>query len=259
MDAMLAGVLKDHFPPREALRVEDWAASDALAASELAVRLLSSYPSAQIIASDHVLYLIEARYRSGDLLIMEPTGSPLQYVRGAFVVSLCSDERWMYPINRLYRWLGKQQYCKFSEVASADDLKALEYASEIDLNGWNVKKINLIHPVAENLCKLEARFQVELHDAFVASRHKCHVVRVMNLYNPRVLGERAVVVGAHAVFNSLHKGGIAVIGRSYDQEGGANHATLLRRCRSKLVLVGRIGRGSEVESLFTRQEFAPIA
>jgi hypothetical protein len=259
LDAMLEAVLKEYFPPSKALRVEDWASSDALAASELAVRLLGSYPFAQIVASDCILYLIQARSRPRELLILEPDGSPLQYVRGSFVVSLCSDERWIYPINRVYRRIGQRCYTQFSQMVSAEELNRLKAISDIECNSWAIKKIDLVHPNAVRLCKGDARFQVELHDAFSASRHKCHVVRVMNLYNPRVLGDNAVAVGARAVFRSLLEGGIAVIGRSHEPEGGANHATLFRRCKSKLVPLGRFGRGSEVESVFASQEFGPIA
>src|ERR1035437_4442167 len=145
LDAMLEAVLKKYFPPSEALRVEDWASSDALAASELAVRLLGSYPSAQIVASDYVLYLIQAKSRPCELLILEPDGSPLQYVRASFVVSLCSDERWFYPVNRIYRWLGKKCYTEFSEVVSAEELNRLKTVNDIECNSWVIKKIDLVH------------------------------------------------------------------------------------------------------------------
>jgi hypothetical protein len=256
VDVVLDGLLESCFVPADKLRVEDWATSDALAASEFAVRVLRRYPYAEIIASDCVLYLLKVARTSQELLILESDGSPLQYVRPPFVVSLCTDERWFYPINRMYRWIGQKRFNEFARVVGAMELKRLRTVDELTCQSWVIRKIQLIHPEAERLRQEDSRFRVELHDAFTASRERCHVLRVMNLYNPHVIGDSAVAAGARAVFDSLAEGGIAVIGRNDEAEGGACHATVFKRRDRKLVPVVRVGRGSEVEGVFT-SDFPP--
>jgi hypothetical protein len=254
---LLEGVLENCFMLDDRLRIEDWATSDALAASECAVWVLRKYRRAELIASDYVLFLVRASRAAHELLILDPDGRPLQYVRPPFVVSLCTDERWVYPINRMYRWIGQKYFSDFAQSVGPSELDRLMLVDEVDCPPWVMRKIQLIHPDAERLSQKDSRFRIELHDAFSARCDKCHVLRVMNLYNPHVIGDSAVAAGARAVFDSLAEGGIAVIGRNDEAEGGVCHATVFKRRDRELVPLVRMGRGSEVEGVFT-SDFPPV-
>ncbi len=73
--------------------MEDWAASDCLTSAEWAAELFPLFPHLDFVASDLLLFLWEAKKQRGEeRFILEPDGTPLQYVRPPFVVRLSQPE-----------------------------------------------------------------------------------------------------------------------------------------------------------------------
>src|SRR3954468_2998069 len=61
-------LLRQSFSPSEPLRVEDWAASDCLTSAEWAAELFPLFPDLEFVASDLLLFLLQAKKKKGQEL-----------------------------------------------------------------------------------------------------------------------------------------------------------------------------------------------
>ncbi|MFL6447994.1 MAG: hypothetical protein ACJ746_09940, partial [Bryobacteraceae bacterium] len=95
-------VLRQFFSASMSIRIEDWAASDCLTSAEWATELFPLFPQLEFVASDLLLFLLEARKRAREeRFILEPDGTPLQYVRPPLVVRLSQPEPKLFLLNWL--------------------------------------------------------------------------------------------------------------------------------------------------------------
>src|SRR4051794_24265374 len=93
LNPVVNNLVRRSFSPSQNLRVEDWAASDCLTSAEWAEELFPLFPHLEFVASDLVLFLLEVKKKgSPKRFILEPDGTPLQYVSPPFVVRLSQPE-----------------------------------------------------------------------------------------------------------------------------------------------------------------------
>ncbi len=230
------------FPPDAPIEVCDWGVSDALVSLEWAEPMLGKFHNARFTASDLILWFTEARNESGETLVFEPDGTPLQYIRPPFVVSLAHPEQWIYPLNRLVARRGWQAAAAVQWNGVPDPQPAFDAP-------WTFRQIPLIHPSALDFAARQPRFRISLHDAFTPLAAPCHILRTMNLLNPAVFGRDQAAQGLRAAADSIAEGGLYILGRTDESQARTNNVSIFRKTGGGFSVIGRLGQGSELEDL----------
>jgi hypothetical protein len=252
LNPLVNQVLAQHFAPSEKLLVEDWAASDCLTSNEWARALTPLFPQLNFLASDLLLFLIEAREAGTEKrFIFEPAGSPLQYVNPPFVVRLGQPEPMVFPLNwllyrsALRRWRHVRKSWNIPEHWK-DSLTQ----DPLHQGKFEFRKLLLIHPEALQLASEDLRFALHCHSIFEPSARVNHVIRSMNIYNRAYFSEAQLREGVRCVGESLLPGGIWIVGRTIDKNASTHEVTIFqKRASGEFQVLQRIGPGSEIEDL----------
>jgi hypothetical protein len=240
VDAASIGLLKQFFPLESALRVEDRAVSHGLTSCEWARRLLAVFPAAEVEASDLVLQLLELSVDGGEVFITEADGTPLQYIKPPFVLSLHHPESWRNPLRR---WAAARARKHFDALRLPD-----AWFERPRGPGYRVRPIPYIHPEAAALARSDSRFTFRHRSVFDRSSVPCHVVRSMNIFNQAYFSQERLEEGYRAIFDSLQPGAVWIVGRTLEEDL-TNHATFFRRAEKGWEVLDRIGRGWELEAM----------
>lgn len=229
--------------------IHDWAASDCLASAEWAEKLVQLHPGARISASDLMLHLVEVSC-GPETFIVEPDGTPLQYVRPPFVISLQERLPFFYPVNRLLaaRALARTgtirkvlQQCRWPESGAQ---------TVLTLPPWTMERISLIHPRARQLWASGSGFDIRTHSVFTALASPCQVIRTMNIFNRKYFGEPMLRQGIRAVYESLEEDGIWVIGRTVEEKRPTrNCASIFQKTGGAFRPLFQLNGGSEIDTL----------
>ena len=259
LDPIVNGILHEVFGGAN-VEVHDWAASDCLASAEWASALWTMFPSARVIASDALLCLTEVSRRDGkEAYILEPDGTPLQYIRPPFVVSLQKPIPAYYPVNRVLASRAKRGLAEAQEAS-----RQYQLSRELHRE-WKVGEINLIHPRARRLAAQDTRFEARNHSVFAALPSPCHAIRTMNIFNRGYFEESQLRRGARCVFDSLVEDGIWVVGRTREEmHPPRNSVSIFQKVGQKVgqkpgafKLLHRQNDGSEIESLILSEAREP--
>jgi len=237
------------YPPGSSVLVQDRAVSHGLTSKEFAERIFEHFPSAAFEASDLLLGLVELSV-DGEVYIAEHSGTPLQYIKPPYVVPLYHQESLRYLWNR---WVARKARRRFDSLElpagwSATQSLQPQAIPTQDGRVVRVRYIPYIHPEAVALSRTNPNFRFCERSVFDATPGTCHVLRTMNIFNRDYFSEQQLTEGASAAFQSLHPGGLWIVGRTLE-ESHTNHATFLRRNESGWELLERIGSGSEMEAL----------
>lgn len=252
LDPLVNQILTQHFAASKKLLIEDWAASDCLTSSEWAESLLPLFPQLDFLASDLLLFLIEARETGTEKrFIFEPDGKPLQYVDPPFVIRLSHPEPFVFPYNWLLYQSAKRRW------QSAQASWNIPQSWNDSLTGeplrqgrFEFRKLSLIHPEALQLASENPHFAVRRHSIFEPSTRVNHVVRSMNIYNRAYFSEEQLREGVRCVGESLLPGGIWIVGRTIDKNATVHEVTILQKGASgEFQVLERVGPGSEIEQL----------
>lgn len=245
-------ILTRHFAASEKLLVEDWAASDCLTSSEWAESLLPLFPHLDFIASDLLLFLIEARETGTEKrFIFEPGGQPLQYVDPPFVIRLSHPEPIVFPYNWLLYRSAKRRWQDAQASWHIPESWKNSLTEEPFRQGpFEFRKLSLIHPEALRLADQNPHFAVRHHSIFEPSPKKNHVIRSMNIYNRAYFSEDQLRQGVCCISESLLPGGVWIVGRTLDKEATTHETTIFRKQSSgEFQILDRVGPGSEIEKL----------
>jgi hypothetical protein len=260
LNPIVNNTLRSSFSASQQLRVEDWAASDCLTSAEWASELFPLFPHLEFSASDLLLFLFEVKRKGREeRFILEPDGTPLQYIRPPFVVRLGQPEPKLFVLNWL---LARSARRKWTGLRQSVDLPSSSTVTEdriVDANGWEIRKLPLVHPEALELATQDGRFSIRSHSAFARADQPCHVIRTMNIYNRAYFSEDRLREGVRAVLGSLTEGGIWIVGRTADEAATSHNATIFRKeDGGTLKAIQRVGLGSEIEELALQaaQDFA---
>lgn len=249
LDPFVNDVLRSHFLENVPLRVEDWAASDCLTSVEWAESLFRLFPRAKLTASDLTLYLVQVSLPDGSEYVVDGDGNPLQYVKGPFVVSIYPPEPKLALIGRL---MARSAETRFNAISATFPDGLLDSGEESKgVGNLVLRKIPLVHPEAMMMTLNEPRFMIVRRSAFVPSDQRVHVVRTMNIMNRGYFGIEALRAGIHAVWASLERGGIWIVGRTVEGQVSETNASLCERTECGFRVVARFGSGSEIEDIAT--------
>src|SRR3954451_1706295 len=143
-------LLRQSFSPSQNLRVEDWAASDCLTSAEWAEELFPLFPHLEFVASDLVLFLLEVKKKgSPKRFILEPDGTPLQYVSPPFVVRLSQPEPKLFLLNWLLARKARRVWNRVRSSIQLPSSSSLGEAGAVgNANGFEIRRLPLIHPEA---------------------------------------------------------------------------------------------------------------
>jgi hypothetical protein len=240
VDIACLRLMSQCFPSDSAIQVEDRAVSHGLTSCEWAKRLLPLFPSAAFEASDLILQLLEVSVNSQETFITELDGTPLQYIRPPFVVSVLHAESWRNPLRRLIAAHGKK---RFSHLKLPKG-----WAEKPQASGYRVLPIPYIHPEAAALARTDSRFRFRRRSVFERTNPPCHAIRTMNILNRSYFSAERLAEGYRAIFDSLQPGGIWIVGRTLEEDL-SNHATFFRRRDRDWEVLGRVGDGWEMEDM----------
>lgn len=252
VDKAVNALLSKHVASDAKLQVHDWAASDGLTSSEWAVSLFSLFPRASFVASDLLLFLVEVTLPDGSLLILEPSGHPLQYVRRPFAVRLEPPEPILMIINRM---IGRNALARLKKLQLRIPPAWLESEeTELATATAALRKLSLTHPHARMLEANDPRFSICHHSAFEPLTRPVDVIRTMNIFNHAYFPPARLTEGVRAVWESLNVGGFWIVGRTAEEGDARNHVTILERTDSGWRIGGRIAGGSDIEDLILSAE-----
>jgi hypothetical protein len=255
VDPVVQSILENTYAPNRAVRVCDWAASDALASLEWADTVFAHYPFATMEASDTVLHLVEASNDSHETFILEPDGTPLQYIRPPFVVSTSHRERCFYPVNVAISWWAARRFRELERVTASVRWKMIADTSPTHIGRWRFHMIPLIHPSAARAAACSSRFRIAHHDVFVPQRPRCDVLRLMNLFNPKTFSPERTKQALTNVLDSIEVGGFLIVGRTMEGPSRRNDVSIIRKSPEGVKIAARIGRGWESETLLHQTSF----
>lgn len=230
VDAASLRWIGQFFSAAPVIRVEDRAVSSGLTSVEWAQTLFAHFPVVEFEASDLLIELEELSSAGGETWIVEANGTPLQYIKPPFVVSLHHRESWRNPI---LRWVAARARRRFAQLSRAD---------------CRISRIRCIHPEAQALAKMNRNFHFEVRSVFDRSDVPCHVLRTMNILNLSYFSKEQLTAAAAVVFNSVAPGGIWIVGRTLESDL-TNHVTFFQRCADRWQILDRIGNGSEIEDV----------
>jgi len=237
------------FPKETRLIAHDWAASDALCSAEWAAQIFADFPNAEVVASDSILHLVLANANGQESFVLEPQGAPLQYIHGPLVVNLVPSELHRFPLlHRILRAVGDRRSRKPSNAVQTVEWKTVTDEATICVDGWNLRKVMLIHPEVVDLGTRDSRFRVVLHDVFTPLTVPCNLLRTMNIFNLNYFTEERLREGIRSAFSSLSDGGLWIVGRTLTADR-TNHATIYRKEGASLRQIRTISSGSEIHAL----------
>jgi hypothetical protein len=248
-------LVRQYFTREQALSVHDWAVSDGLTSMQWATSLHQIFPALTFSASDYIFQLIEASDNQRERFILEPSGALLQYISPPFVLPMAYDESRLYVLNR---WLKQWARRKLRGLTAAMRSIAPDMWTDAMLvrgGKWTFRPLSLVHPEVQTFARENAWFSLRQHDAFSRWPMPCDVLRTMNLYNWGYFPEEQLMRGIRAAIDSVVAGGLWIVGRTQEADCRGEHdATVFRKHRTSVEVVGRLGRCSEIEDLvFTTQ------
>jgi len=240
VDAAAMQWIERSFDPAAPLYVQDRAVSSGLTSYEWAQGLLQNFPHAQFEASDLLAELLELSFDNGETYIVEPNGTPLQYIHAPYVVALYHPESWRNP--RL-RWVSVQAKKRFDQLPlPADWMKTASGP------GYRVGRISCVHPEAQLLARTNPGFRFQVRSVFDRMPGACHVIRTMNILNASYFSQEQLREGVRTVFDSLKPGGMWIVGRTLEEDL-SNHVSFFRRLEKNWEVLGHVGKGWELEAL----------
>jgi hypothetical protein len=258
LDVVAQRVLERTYSADQTLDLHDLAASDGLLSIQWADRVYAAFPRARMTASDVTLYFTEAVSRSGEIYILEPSGTPIQYTRPPFVVSMDAPESAAYPLNVLARAWGRRRLKDLRMCSAEVRWNGVPDEQVIRRGGWTFRQIPLVHPTALSHAR-NGRFRIMHADAFRQSPSKYDVIRVMNLYQPTVFPPGKIHEGLRAALDSLTDGGILIAGRTIEREAQRNDASLFQKLGGRMRVLERLGKGFEFEHLVITYQYDAAA
>jgi hypothetical protein len=254
LDREIAKVLRELYPAGSPLRVEDWAVSNGITAAEWFRVLAEDYPQLRFVASDWTVYLVAAEYsKDGSTYILEPDGTPIQYIREPFVVSLVQKHHWVYAVNRRVHQYALESWRQIGfQLTLPNDWNDFSATpSEFDSGPLRLRRLSLFHP---EVLKLQSeQFRVCRHSVFDALSDPVDMIRTMNILNRAYFSDEQLQAAASAVAKSLRPGGVWIVGRSAGEHPGDHQVTICRRGEKGWQVYWRLGGGSEIEPLLETQ------
>lgn len=249
LDPFVNNHLTARFGGRE-LTVHDWAASDCLTSAEWALSLLPNFPGLKFTASDLMLHLVEVTLERGDILIVEPSGGAVQYIRGPLVCQLDRREARSAIVNQ---WLAAHAHrlLRRRRDEFMDAIGALGDRQTGQHGKLRLRKLPLVHPEAEHLAAVNPQFCVCVHSAFQALPTPVDVIRTMNIFNRGYFNQQRLRDGRDAVWHSLTEGGLWIVGRTAgtSAEKLSHTVSVFEKTANGFNTVAELGGGSEIADL----------
>jgi hypothetical protein len=236
--------LLDLFPPNTPIAVEDWAISSGITAAEWFDCLKIDFPRVQFTGSDAFLNLIEARTEAGDIYILEADGTPIQYVKPPFVVSMVLPQNAFYFLNRRVQKTAQRRWNQLSgRLRLPEDWPDYPVAAP----PFILRQLPLIQP--DVLTRRGDAFQIRRHSIFENLREPVDVIRAMNILNRAYFSDSQLRDAAAAAVRSLKPGGVWVVGRTISEDPPTHDATIFQKHADGWRRLARIGAGAEIELL----------
>jgi len=250
VDKRVGSILPSIFPLNTNLLVEDWAVSSGITAAEWFQSLQQTYSNVTFTASDRILYLVEARLKNEPgTFIVEPGGEPIQYIRAPFVVSMTEMQHPVYLINRSVQRRAMREWKDISRnfrvPASWDDVNGSSHT--LSLDELVLRRLPLIHPQVMEM--RSEHFRIKQHNIFTRLSQPIHVIRTMNILNRSYFTLAQLGSAADAIWQSLHSGGLWIVGRTVTDNPPQHEVTVLQKNPHGWEALFRIGKGSEMEPI----------
>ena len=253
LDRQVISALAKVYSATACLAVEDWAVSSGLTALEWYETLRNYYRDVWFTASDHILFLFEVRSQSKGTYIVEPDGTPIQYISPPFVVSLVEAPHFAFPVNRFLQRSAMRAWKnswaeKFQPPTEWSSLDLQQHW--ISIPPFTMRQLPLIHPEVSRL--RNERFRLRKHSVFSPLPIPVDVIRTMNILNLAYFSEPQLQVAIRSVYQSLRIGGIWIVGRTLDKEAFCQEVTVFRKTLEGWEVLFRVGGGSEIEQIVNR-------
>jgi hypothetical protein len=233
------------FGPSDVFEIQDRAASTCLTSAEWAGVVFPFFRNVRFVASDRLVFLVEAALPSGEIFILEPGGEPLQYIRPPMVLRLVrAESAWgiaLRPLLKHYR-------ARLRGLRMPPDWVSEPNTRELLVPPWKLRRIPFTHPQARSLARADPRFRITTASVFDAVPGACQVLRTMNILNRIYFPEERIREGIRASLNSLTENGIWIVGRTIEEPRVGNHATIFQKRNGAFEVLDRIGDGWELEA-----------
>jgi hypothetical protein len=164
---------------------------------------------------------------------------------------MAPPESWQAPLNRVLYNSAVKRWRELSSIWPLPEAWLdLRNEDKLEREGCLIRKLPLIHPQALWLARREPRFSVRSQSIFETAPAACHVIRSMNILNRAYFSEKQLAQAARSIVESLHPGGIWILGRTINDELSTHDVSILRKHASgDLEVLQRVGAGAEIESI----------
>ncbi len=245
LDERLVEDVRTRFGPPVDLVAHDVGASNAVTSLEL-FRALDALRPARVHASDYFDAVFVVRPdASGPAVVFDPDRRPIQYIGTHFVLAAAGESR-RWPLNR---WLLAKAAASLAPRAKTALDTWLDGAAKGGAGSSVAHRLSLWHPTCKTEARNTARFTLGHHDLFVPSGRRWHLIRAMNVLNPHYFPADRITAAVRTLAADLEEGGLLVIGRSVEEEGGTNRASAFLKQGPRLRPAWDFGAGAEVRDL----------
>jgi hypothetical protein len=203
--------------PWRPIDILDVAVSSGVSTQEWHDFLLAEGVSARIIGTDSTIEVDHLPGKTADAL----------FDKNGNLIYLSAFGNSLHP--RLLKWL------RTLGIGSVLRLKTL--------NGSRAEPFRLVSKAVETVELYEAEIETGLRSL---GRH-FHLIRAANILNRAYFSPLQLHEMARRLTELLVPGGLLIVSRTYGD--GSNHASLVRYGNSRFELIGRLGRGSEIDDI----------
>lgn len=247
LDQEIERLLISKFNPEQRLIVEDCAVSSGATSAAWFEVVKKDFPDLLFTASDSILYLIEAKHLElGCSYILQPDGTPIQYVRPPFVVSLVHENHCLYVVNRKIQRDALEQWARLRPQLQLPR-EWHGSSTTIESAPFIFCKLPLINPRVLGL--VGSNFRVVQRSIFAPLAFKADVMRSMNILNLSYFDEAKLYEAIRSMHESVRTGGIWIVGRTVDENLLNHEVTIFERTERGWTTLQREGKGSEIEPL----------
>ena len=124
-------------------------------------------------------------------------------------------------------------------------LRATGLSRLLRTGGAKAQPFRLVSKAVRTVTLVESDIEADVRDF----DQRFHVIRVANILNRGYFADEQLRHMVSCVARKLRPGGMLIVCRTHDDK--SNHATLFRLEGSRLMVLRRLGRGSEVEGLLS--------
>ena len=244
LDERLRDTLLERYPDVNPIQLHDVGASSGITTLEL-WRCLSQKLPMRVHGSDRFDRLDFVTLASnGWTVVFDNDGSAVQALGRKAVICPVTGDQSRHPVHRILH--GRVIRDLVPAARAVLERASFDGGASIwEGEGGKVKRLRLVHPeVAREILEHEG-FTFGCHDVFQHTTPYM-AIRAVNVLNLQYFKPEQLKAAVTAIHQSLHSGGMFLVGRTIDEDDARNSATLYERTDAGFREIWKHHEGTEI-------------